>query len=160
MSFARKFALASVVFATAFGVAGQAHAVRLFKGVAIITARTNTPACVLQYDVLESFVVIYDANLGAEPTPERFSIMSNNGSLLLTSTDATKTLRGGGTISIAGNILARPVAVPTTNAVFGISAVVQNTSTVTMSATIHNAGLPGCSVTIRGALTLMPPGAF
>lgn len=160
MSFARKSILASIVFATALGVAGQAHAVRLFKGVAVITARSNTPACVLQYDVSESFVIIYDANLGAEPYPERFSVMSNNGSLLLTSTDSTKTLRGGGTISIVGNVLARPVVVPTTNAVFGISAVTQTTSTVTMSATVHNAGIPGCSVTIRGALTLLPPGGF
>lgn len=160
MPFARKSILASIAFATALGVAGQAHAVRLFKGVAVITARSNTPACVLQYDVSQSFVVIYDANLGTEPFPERFAIMSNNGSLLLTSTDATRTLRGEGTVSIAGHVLAKPVQVPTTNAIFGISAVTQTTSTVTMSATIHNAGLPGCSVTIRGALTFIPPGGF
>lgn len=160
MSFARKSILASIVFATALGVAGQAHAVRLFKGVAVITARSNTPACVLQYDVSDSFVIIYDANLGAEPFPERLSIMSDNGSLLLTSTDATKTLRGGGTISIAGNVMARPVVVPTTNAVFGFSPVVQTTQVVTMSGTIHNAGLPGCSVTLRGALTQLPLSGF
>jgi len=160
MSFACKFVLASIAFATALGVAGQAHAVRLFKGVAVITARSNTPACVLQYDISESFVILYDANLGAEPYPERLSIVSSNGSLLLTSTDATKTLRGGGTVSIVGNILAKPIAVPTTNAVFGISAVAQTTSVVTMSGTVHNAGIPGCSVTMRGALTLLPPGGY
>jgi len=160
MSLGRSFALASIALVTALGAAGQAHATRLFKGVAVVTARSSTPACTSQYDVSESFTILYDANLGAEPRPERIALVGANGSILITSTDATMTLRGGGRVSIAGNVLTVPVSVPSTTVNLAISAVVQNTSTVTIAGTANNVGSPGCNVTVRAALTLLPPGGF
>jgi hypothetical protein len=160
MSFVRKSILASMVFATALGVAGQAHATRIFKGVAVITARTNTPACVLQYDVSESFTILYDANLGTEPRPERISIVGPHGSILITSSDATMTLRGAGQVNISGNYVTAPVSVPSTTVNLAISAVTQATSVVTISGTANNAGVPGCTVTIRAALTYLPPAGY
>lgn len=160
MSLRRKAVLASAVLATALGVAGQAHATRIFKGVAVITARTNTPACVLQYDVSQSFTILYDANLGTEPRPERISIVGPHGSLLLTSSDATMTLRGPGRVSITGNYVTLPINVPSTTVNLAISAVSQATSVVTISGTANNAGVPGCSVTLRAALTYLPPAGY
>ncbi|SMH37721.1 hypothetical protein [Mesorhizobium australicum] len=160
MSIGRKSLLASVVLATALTGAGEAYAAKLFKGIVVITARTNTGLCMAEYDISESFVVEYLANVGAETTPERLSIMSTNGSLLLSNADATPTLRGAGRVSVAGNIFARPVAIPSINTQFSISAVVANTVTVTMSGTANSLGIPGCNVTIRGALTYLPPGGY
>lgn len=160
MSFARKSVLASMVFATALGVAGQAHATRIFKGVAVITARTNTPACVLQYDVSQSFTILYDANLGAETRPERISLVGPHGSILLTSSDATMTLRGAGRVSITGNYVTAPINVPSTTVNLQISAITLATAIVTIGGTATNAGIPGCSITIRAALTYLPPAGY
>lgn len=89
MSLGRNAILASIVLTTALGAAGQASAAKLFKGITVVTARTNIAPCVAEYDVFESFIIEYHANTGAETTPERISIMSTNGSLLFTSIDAT-----------------------------------------------------------------------
>lgn len=160
MSIARKSALASMVMAAALGTAGEAYAAKLFKGIAVITARSNTPACVAEYDISESFVVEYLANLPGETTPERLSIMSTNGSLLLTNTDANPSLRGAGTVSVSGNIFARPVTIPSITTNYSITAVAASTLTVNLTGVANNLGFPGCSVTVRGALTLLPPGGF
>lgn len=160
MSFARKFALAFMALATVLGAAGQAHSAKLFKGIAVIAARSNTPACALEFDVYESFIVEYVANLGGETTPERLSIVSTNGSLLLTNADTTPTLRGGGRVSISGNVFATPVSVPTTTSSFTISAVAPTTLFVNMTGTAHNVAFPGCSVTFRAAFTALPPGGY
>lgn len=160
MSFGRKIALASIALVTALGATGQAHATRLFKGVVVVTARTNTPACALQYDVSQSFVALYDANIGPETRPERLSIVTNNGSLLLTNADATPTLRDAGRVVITGNFLTIPINVTNSMTNFAISAVTSTTTVVSIQGAISNAGLPGCSVSIRGALTFLPPGGF
>jgi hypothetical protein len=160
MSFVRKSVLASIVFATALGVAGHANAAKLFKGIAVITGRSDTPECVLEFDIHESFVVEYVANLAGESTPERLSIIGSNGALLLTNADATPTLRGAGRVSISGNIFATPVVVPTTISSFSIPAVVNTTVYLNLTGTAHNVAFPGCSVTFRAALTALPPGGY
>jgi hypothetical protein len=160
MSLGRKLALSSVVFATALGAVGQAHATRIFKGTAVITSRTNTPACILQYDVSESFTILYDANLGAEPRPERIAIVGPHGSILLTSADATMTIRGPGRVAITGNYVTAPISIPSTTVNLAISAVTQTTSVVTISGTATNAGIPGCTITIRAALVYLPPAGY
>lgn len=160
MSIGRTSVLASIALATAIGAAGQAHAGKLFKGIAVITARTATGPCVAEYDVSESFIVEYKANVGAETAPERLAIISSNGALLMTNNDATPTLRGAGTVSVSGNAFAQPVTIPSITTNFVISAVAAATTSVTMTGTANNLGIPGCSVTIRAALTYLPPGGY
>jgi hypothetical protein len=160
MSFVRKFALASIALATVLGAAGHAQATRLFKGVIVVTARTDTVACRLQYDVSQSFVAIYDANIGTEARPERLAVVTNNGSLLLTNSDTTPTLRGTGRVLITGNYLTLPINITNSMTNFAISAVTPTTTVVSIQGAVSNAGIPGCSVSIRGALTFLPPGGF
>ena len=160
MSISSKTALAAMAFVTVLGAAGQANAGKLFKGVAVITARTATPACALEYDISESFIVEYLANVGAEAGTERLAVISTNGSLLLTNADATPTLRGAGKVSVSGNVYAQPVTIPSINTSFAISAVVAATTSVTLAGTASNLGIPGCNVTIRGSLTLLPAGGY
>ncbi|MFH1795513.1 MAG: hypothetical protein ABIK36_04415 [Pseudomonadota bacterium] len=160
MSIHSKAAIASVALAAAIVTVGEAHAAKIFKGVAVITARTNIPACVAEYDVGESFVVEYKGNVGAETTPERFSIIGPNGSLLLTNNDATPTLRGAGKASVSGNILAEPVTIASINTQFSISAVSSATLFVTMTGTAYHLAVPNCHVSIRAALTYLPPNGY
>ena len=70
------------------------------------------------------------------------------------------TLRGAGTVSVSGNAFAQPVTIPSITTNFVISAVAAATTTVTMTGTANNLGIPGCSVTIRAALTYLPPGGY
>lgn len=160
MSTGRKSVIVSIVLATAIGSASQAYAARLFKGIAVITARTNIAPCVAEFDVAESFIIEYRANTGAETTPERISIMSTNGSLLLTSIDGTPSLRGAGQVSITGNVLTQPINIPATSAAFTISAVAATSLYVTMTGVANNVGIPGCTVNMRAALTWLPPGGY
>lgn len=152
--------LATVVLATAIGAAGEASAARLFKGVAVVLERTNTAACAAEYDISESFIVEYLANTGAETTPERLSIVGANGSLLLTNADSTPKLNGAGSVSITGNILAKPVSIPSVTTHFTVSGIVATSLVATMSAVVMQLGIPGCSVKIRAALTYLPPGGY
>lgn len=152
--------LASIVVAAAIGAAGQAHAGKLFKGIAVITARTSTGPCVAEYDVSESFIVEYKANVGAETAAERLAIIGPNGALLLTNNDGTPTLRGAGTVSVSGDAYAQPVTIPSITTNFVISAVAAATTSVIMTGTANNLGIPGCNVTIRAALTYLPPGGY
>lgn len=160
MTFGRGSILASIVLATAVGGVGQAYAGKVFKGVAVITARSATGPCVAEYDISESFIVEYLANVGAEAGTERLALISTNGSLLLSNSDATPTLRGAGTASVSGNVFAQPVSIPSITTNFTISPVVAATTSVTLSGTANNLGIPGCNVTIRAALTWLPAGGY
>lgn len=160
MSIGRIPVLASLALATALASAGHAQAGKVFKGVAVITARTATGPCAAEYDVSESFIVEYLANVGAEAGTERLAVISTNGALLLSNNDATPTLRGAGTVSVSGNAYAQPVVIPSITTNFTISPVVAATTSVTLTGTANNLGIPGCTVTIRGALTWLPPGGY
>lgn len=156
----------STLLLAAAGIAllgtGQANATRLFKGVAVITARTATnPACVAEYDIGQSIVVEYLARVGAENVPERFQAIGPNGSLLLISNDATPSLRGAGTASLSGNAYTNliPPTTVSTSLTATPAAIAANTNAVTITtATVQNLGIPACTVTIRAALTYFPPG--
>ena len=160
MSIGKTIGLGLAAIGVSLGGIDGAYAANLFKGIVTITARTNTPACVQEFDVNESFIAEYRANVGAEAGNERLAIISTNGSLLLTNTDAAPSLRGVGTVSITGNAYALPVAVPSTGSNFTISAVVAATTVVTITGAANNVGIAGCTVAIRGALTLLPPGGY
>lgn len=160
MPVGRLSVLATLALATALGSAGQAQAGKLFKGVAVITARTATAPCVAEYDISESFIVEYLANVGAEAATERLAVISTNGALLLSNADATPTLRGAGRASVSGNVYAQPVTIPSITTNFTISPVVAATTSVTLTGVANNLGIPGCNVTIRAALTLLPPGGY
>jgi len=137
----------------------EAGATKLFKGIAVITARSNTPACVQEYDIFESYVTEYRANVGSETTPERL-VAVDNGALMLTSNDATPTLRGAGTASISGNAYAQPISFPSVNVNLTISPVTATTTSVTIAGTVNDLGIAGCNVTFRASLTLLPPGGY
>ncbi len=160
MSIGRGSVLATIALATALGGVGQAHAGKVFKGVAVVTARTATAPCVAEYDVSESFIVEFLANVGTEAGTERLALISTNGSLLLSNNDATPTLRGVGSASVSGNVFAQPVTIPSIATNFTITPVVAATTSITLSGTASNLGIPGCNVTIRAALTWLPAGGY
>lgn len=73
---------------------------------------------------------------------------------------ATPTLRGAGQVSITGNVFAQPVSIPVTTVAFTITPVAPATLNVTLTGVVNNIGIPGCSVTMRAALTHLPPGGY
>lgn len=160
MSIGRNAVIASLALTAAFGAVAEANAKMLFKGIAVITARSATPACALEYDISESFVVEYMGNVGAETGPEKLSFMSTNGALMLTSNDGTPTLRGAGQSAVTGHAYTQTVYILKVNTNFNISAVGASTQFVTMTGSAANFGIPGCTISIRAALTLLPPGGY
>jgi hypothetical protein len=152
-----------VAAATLVSSGYEAHAAKaLFKGVAVITARTAITACTREYSIGESFVVLYRANVGAEATPETAMALGSTGGLLLTSDDATPKLTGAGTVRIDGAAYGVPFS--TTHAPATLqttpAAVLASTQFVTMTGTVNNLGIVGCHVTFRAGLALLPPGGF
>jgi hypothetical protein len=157
----RSFLLKTMMVAgVVSSVGSEASATMLFKGIAVITARTNIASCVQENDALVSFLVEYRANVAPEASPERLSAIGPNGALLLTNNDATPTLRGAGTASISGNAYAVPIVIASVPTNLTITAVTSATTAITIAGTVNNLGIPGCNVSFRGALTLLPPGGF
>jgi hypothetical protein len=144
------------------GLVSQAAATVLFKGIAVITARTNNAACVLEYDIGETFIAEYRANLASDTGPERAMAVGPNGALLMSSTDANRSLRGAGTVNITGAAYAAPVSFANQASNFTISptTITSTTISVTMSGTVANLGIPSCTVTFRASLTKMLPNGY
>ena len=134
--------------------AAAAEAATLWRGIAVITARTQTAACIAEYDVGESNIVEYRPNLGASVS-ETLMAMGEHGAFLISSlgTDADKTLRNGG-VSIAGAAYAEGfqtvvASQPLTIAPASITAA---TVVISISGTLKNLGITGCNVTFKASL--------
>ena len=145
-----------------FGLVADASATVLFKGIAVITARTNNAACVQEYDIGESFIAEYRANIGAESGAESAMAVGPNGALLITSSDGDPSLRGSGTANVRGPAYASFVSFTNVASNIAITPASINNTTlnVTMSGTVNNLGLAACNVTFRASLTKMLPGGY
>ena len=89
-------------------------------------------------------------------------IADDNGGILITSNDATPTLRGNGTGTLLGTAYALPIYFASVQVI--LSATPQNQitpSTVAVYANggITNFGIPGCYVTFRSVLSRFTTGA-
>ena len=131
-----------------------AEASTLWRGIAVVTARTATAACIAEYDVGESFIVEYRPNLGANVS-ETLVAMGEHGAFLISSlnTDADKTLRSGG-VSIAGAAYAvgYQAVVPSQSLAIAPASITAATPTISISGTVKNLGITGCNVTARASL--------
>jgi hypothetical protein len=145
---------AIIAFVAMLTVATDALAATLWRGTVVVTARTATAACTAEYSVGEPFMILYRPNLG-QAVNEIAHVMGFNGGLVLTSSDADRTLRTG-SIVVAGANYAR--FFQTTNANNPISiapaTITASTVVITMVGTLQNAGIMGCSVSFRA--TLLP----
>lgn len=145
------------------GIGSAADAAVLFKGIAVVTARTaSSAACVAEFDIGESFVVEYRANIGTESAPENAMAIGPNGAILITSSDANPSLRGAGQVLVRGVAYAQFVQIPNANSNLAIvpATITSTTLNITVNATVANLGIPGCTVSFRSSMTKMLPGGF
>jgi hypothetical protein len=130
-----------------------ASAATLWRGVVVVTSRTATTLCMNEYDVGETFEILYRPNLGAA-FDETIEVMGPNGAMLVTSTDPTdRTLRTG-SVSIIGAAYAIGYSFANASNPINMSpaSITASTVTIGMNGTLKNAGLPGCNVGFKASL--------
>ncbi|MCB1378198.1 MAG: hypothetical protein KDK89_07520 [Alphaproteobacteria bacterium] len=134
--------------------AGMAQAASLWRGVAVVTNRTATSACMAEYDIGESYIVEYRPNLGSSVS-ETMVVLGEHGAYLISSlpADADKTLRSGG-VSISGAAYARAFQTNVASQPLNITPATITSSTINIGigGTLKNAGIAGCNVTFKASL--------
>ncbi|MCO5163573.1 MAG: hypothetical protein M9939_20790 [Mesorhizobium sp.] len=129
-----------------------ASAATLWRGTVVVLSRTPTASCAAEYSVGESFMILYRPNLG-QAVNEVAHVMGFNGGLVLTSSDADRTLRTG-SIVVAGATYARFFQTTNANNPINISpaTIVASTPTISMQGVLKNAGILGCNIGFRASL--------
>ena len=151
-------AVMSIAATTAAQTASAADLV--YRGSAVVTARSAGADCVGEYDLGEAFEVIYRPQIDGAPRQERLQGVGPTGAYLITGTSSGGLLRGAKAqkARIDGVDRALPLTIASTSVQLTASpsTITATTDYVTLTGYVDNLGIEGCRVTFRMSLSRLP----